>query len=85
MNKSFLLELPNGMTLVAETGDNPDYPDIRISLIAPGRADELLCFAECNSSKPEGKEVCIGAYTCGVDEPSYYESYFSPGSPSANA
>lgn len=76
--------LPDSNELVAETWDEPDYPGIRISLRAPGRNDELLCFAEYSSTKPAGKELCIAAYSSNQDEPAYYESYSDPQPPSQN-
>jgi len=76
--------LPNGTALIAETWDEPEYPGIRISLCAPGRNNELLCFVEHSSIKPAGKELCIAAYSADHDEPAYYESYNGPGSPSPN-
>jgi hypothetical protein len=76
--------LPDGTTLVAEPWDEPDYPGIRISLRAPGGADEFLCFSEFNSRKPEGRQLCVCAYASDTDEPVYYESYNDPGSPSPN-
>ena len=76
--------LPGGMSLIAGTWNEPEYPGIRISLRVPGREDELLCFAEHNNAKPEGKELCIAAYAFDQDEPAHYESYSDPGSVSPN-
>ena len=76
--------LPGGISLVAETWDDPEYPGIRISLRIPGRNDELLCFVEHNSAKPEGKRLCIAAYAANQDKPAYYESYSDPQPPSPN-
>ena len=84
MDKKLEKLLPDGTKLIAETWDEPEYPGIRISLRAPGRDDELLCFAEHSSTKPAGKELCIAAYSADLDEPAYYESYNDPGSPSPN-
>ena len=76
--------LPGGMSLIAGTWNEPEYPGIRISLRIAGRNDELLCFAEHNSAKPEGKELCITAYSFDQDEPAYYECYYNPGLVSPN-
>ena len=83
-NNIIVQALPSGMSLVAETWDDPDYPGIRISLRIPGSDDELLCFVEHNSVKPAGKELYIAAYAAGQDEPAYYESYCDPQLPSPN-
>jgi hypothetical protein len=76
--------LPDEKTLVAETWDDPEYPGVRVSLRVAGQPDELICFAEYNSTKPVGRELCIAAYSSGRDEPVYYESYADPGAPSPN-
>lgn len=76
--------LPDGATLVAETWDEPEYPGIRISLKKPDGTDEFLCFAEFNTNKPDGRQLCVCAYSRDMDEPTYYESYNDPGSPSPN-
>jgi hypothetical protein len=76
--------LPDGTILVAEPWNEPDYPGIRISLRTPDGADEFLCFAEFNSHKPKGRQLCVCAYARDIDEPVYYETYHDPGSPSPN-
>ena len=76
--------LPDGISLIAETWEDPDYPGIRISSRQSGQKDELLCFAEYNTAKPEGKRLCISAYAAGLDEPAYYESYCDPQPASSN-
>jgi len=81
---SIEMALPGGMLLIAETWNDPNYPGIRISLRVPDCGDELLCFAEYNSAKPEGKELCIAAYSFDQDDPAYYESYNDSGSVSPN-
>lgn len=85
MGKSTIIQaLPDGTELIAEPWAEPEYPGIRISLRSPGREDELLCFAEYSSSKPEGKNLCIAAYSADIDEPAYYESYSDTQLPSKN-
>jgi hypothetical protein len=81
---SIVKTLPDGTELIAEIWGEPEYPGIRISLRARGHDSELLCFAEHNSVKPAGKELCIAAYSSNQDEPAYYESYNDLGSPSPN-
>lgn len=76
--------LPNGLSLFAKVDHEPEYPGIKIFLKKPDGSDEMVCFAEFNSSKPDGKQVCIGAYAHNIDEPTYYASYHDDGSPSAN-
>jgi hypothetical protein len=76
--------LPDGKMLIAGLCGDSEYPGICISLRIPGQADEIICFAEHNSAKPEGKELCIAAYISSQDEPAYYESYAAHGEPSPN-
>ena len=76
--------IPDGKLLVAEALGEPEYPAIRISLRSPSQDDEVICFAEHNSAKPAGKELCIAAYSFNQDEPAYYESYNDPSSVSPN-
>lgn len=76
--------LPDGSALIAERWDEPDYPGIRISLRNPGEREELICFAEYNSTKTTGKELSIAVYALGQDDPVYYESYSEQQAPSPN-
>jgi hypothetical protein len=69
--QTITLALPDGTELVAKCSAEPSYPSISISLRVPGREDKLLCLAENNSDEPEGKELCIYAYSSGQDEPVY--------------
>ena len=84
VNNKLEKPLPDGLALIAEIWDDPDYPGIRISLKKPDGTDELLCFAEFNTIKPESRQLCICAYARDIDEPAYYESYSDPSSPSPN-
>ena len=77
-------ELPDGTFLIAESWDEPDYPGIRISNKKLDGTEEFICFVEFNSAKPEGKQLCIAAYSQNIDEPAYYESYNDLGVPSIN-
>lgn len=72
-----LLQLPEGLALKAIANNDPDYPSIRIQLLGPAAhmEEEILCFAEYNSDRPEGHRLCIGLYTQNDDEPAYYGSY----------
>lgn len=75
------LALPNGMSLKAQAVKDPDYPCIQVTLKQPGCSEDIICFAEFNSSKPIGKEICISAYAHNLDEPVYYASYHDDGTP----
>ena len=59
--------------------DSPLEPTIAIAL--PGgsylRASELLCFAEYNSERAEGAQICIGTYVSDEDETQYYAPYMA--------
>lgn len=72
------LHLPDGSLLQAVVENNPEYPCIAIYLTRSGnpQSREIICFAEYNSEKPKGHNICIGAYSVHDDEPTYYESYF---------
>ncbi len=83
MSNIFERPLPDGTKLVAELwGDDFHFPGIMISLQSPDGAKTGLCFAEYNSCRPEGKQVCVGAYAQNVDDVTYYKSYSDPGTES---
>ena len=42
-----------------------------------GKASELLCFAEYNSERSEGVQICIGTYVSDEDETQYYAPYMA--------
>ena len=42
-----------------------------------GKASELLCFAEYNSERAEGAQICIGTYVSDEDETQYYAPYMA--------
>lgn len=69
------LQLPNGKSFRAVAVDDSEYPSISIYLIGTDGAEEIICFSEFNSEKPEGEEICIGVYSPSVDECVYYSSY----------
>jgi len=72
---SVVMRLPNGQLLRASANPEDDYPSLDIGILHSGdEAVEYLCFAEWNPDR-KGRELCIGAYTQGEEEPSYYESY----------
>jgi len=75
MSSELLLLLPGGSFLRAQAYSEDDYPGIWISLVKPDGTNELICFAEHNPNKPQGRELHIGAYNATDDDPSYYESY----------
>ena len=70
-------DLPNGMALIVETNNDPNYPGVQTSIIGNNSDDmnETVCFVEFNSAKPKGHELCVGVYTSNQDEPAYYASY----------
>ncbi len=76
--------LGDGTTLSAVLLNEAEYPGIRISLHKPDGTEENLCFAELNSGKPAGMQLYIGAYAQNINEPAYYECYYTPGTPSPN-
>ncbi len=78
------IKLPDGSRLVTTVCKEPAYPGVQINLQRPGEADLALCFAEFNTEKPDGMQLCICAYSHNLDEPAYYESYNAIGTPSPN-
>jgi hypothetical protein len=80
-NQTITCDLPDNSSLYAEICTDPEYPGIRIVHKRADGTEEMICFAEHNSAKPEGKQLYIGAYVCDMDEPAYYESYFAPERP----
>lgn len=60
-------------------GDEDDhFPAINIYWDRDGgKSSELLCFAEYNSERDEGAQVCIGAYVSDEDETQYYAPYMA--------
>ena len=83
-NNTLTMNLPDESKLIAETWGDPEYPGIRISLQKPDGTVEILCFAEFNTTKPDGRQLCVCAYTSNIDEPAYYESYADSQPPSPN-
>jgi hypothetical protein len=68
--------LPNGSVMIAEVWNDPEYPGIRIYLQnTDGTPGDCLCFAEYNTARITGRELCVCAYSRDMDEPTYYESY----------
>lgn len=80
MDNILTKKLPNGQVLAAELNNDPSYPGIQISLMGtgPDGTDETLCFAEFNTGRTDGKQLCICAYTADQDDPAYYASYHDP-------
>ena len=74
-------DFPNGMALIVETNNDPNYPGVQTSIIGnnPDDMNETVCFVEFNSAKPKGHELCVGVYTSNQDEPAYYSSYNETG------
>lgn len=78
MKNNLIQKLPNGMMLVAELINNPDYLGMQISLQGNGmdKTDEIICIAEFDIRKPNGLELGVRSYTHDEDEPIYNGSYF---------
>ncbi len=83
-NTSLEMQLPDGTKLVVEPWADEEYPGIRVYLKKPDGTDEVVCLVEYNTSKPEGKQLCIGAYAHDLDDLAYYESYNDSGTMSPN-
>ena len=66
-----------GDTLIHKDEDD-HFPAINIYWDHDGgKASELLCFAEYNSERNEGAQVCIGTYVSDEDETQYYAPYMA--------
>lgn len=75
--------LPDGSALVVRTGGDPMFSGVYVYFKQPdgGENDDLLCVAEFNSDRIEGKQICICAYAHNLEEPTYYASYHDDGKP----
>lgn len=69
------MTLPSGIRLRASTHNGSDYPCMSIELFDASGKTEQICFVEHNPEKAPGRELCIGVYCGGEDEPVYYDSY----------
>lgn len=63
------IELPNGMTFIARSAEDPMRPGIDILLRLPSGIEDLLCFAEYDSENTDKIRIC--AFADGEDEPAY--------------
>jgi hypothetical protein len=79
--KEIVLALPNDLSFVVKIGGDTDYPGVFTYLKQLDGQEDIVCFAEFNSSRPEGKEICVGAYAHNIDDPTYYASYHDDGVP----
>ena len=80
MQKSRLLmdRLNEALTVLRKKPDNGERLYINIYWDHDGgKASELLCFAEYNSERDEGAQVCIGTYVSDEDETQYYAPYMA--------
>ena len=66
---------PDGRAIRALAIDDCSFPAIEIELVNKDGSVEKVCLVEYNSERGEGKEVCIGTYSDGEDEPTHYYSY----------
>ena len=67
LEPTIALALPDGSYLRAVVYEDDHFPAINIYWDHDGgKASELLCFAEYNSERDEGAQVCIGTYVSKV-------------------
>ncbi len=77
---TFAFPLPDGTYLRAVAYPNIDYPCINIYWDnGVNEPSYPICFAEFNSGKPDGQQVCIGAYCDTEEDTKYYEPYNTAG------
>ena len=73
LEPTIALVLPDGSYLRAVVYEDDHFPAINIYWDHDGgKASELLCFAEYNSERDEGAQICIGTYASDEDETQYY-------------
>ena len=70
---------PDGRAIRARAIDDSNYPAIEIDLVKVDGEVEKVCMVEYNPDRGEGKEVCIGTYSEGIDDPRHYYSYYEKG------
>lgn len=70
---------PDGRAIRALAIDDSSFPAIEIELVKKDGNVEKVCLVEYNSERGEGKEVCIGTYSEGEDDPTHYYSYYDKG------
>lgn len=80
LEPTIALALPDGSYLRAVVYEDDHFPAINIYWDHDsGKASELLCFAEYNSERDEGAQICIGTYVSDEDETQYYAPYMQKG------
>ena len=78
LEPTIALALPGGSYLRAVAYEDDHFPAINIYWDHDGgKASELLCFAEYNSERAEGAQICIGTYVSDEDETQYYAPYMA--------
>lgn len=78
LEPTIVLALPDGSYLRAVVYEDDHFPAINIYWDRDGgEASELLCFAEYNSERDGGAQVCIGTYASDEDETQYYAPYMA--------
>ena len=77
-NEEIRVQLPDGTMLSAYANRFGKKPSITVTLIHQDKSTELLCYAEYDgySDPPEGKQLKIGAFTHGSEDPAYRECFF---------
>ena len=63
------------MAIKAVAFDDEHNPAIDIYLEDGSNELPILAFAEFNKYKPEGKEICVGAYISTQEDTTYYRSW----------
>lgn len=67
--------LPDGRKLIAQGFEDTPYPSINIYLQIDNGDEDEICFAEFNPDRPQGRQVCVGAYRDDDDDTQYYQPY----------
>lgn len=67
--------LPNGMAIKAVAFQDEHNPAIDIYLEDGSNELPIVAFVEFNKDKPEGKEICVGAYISTQENTTYYRSW----------
>ena len=78
LEPTIAIALPGGSYLRAVAYEDDHFPAINIYWNHDGgKASELLCFAEYNSERAKGAQICIGTSVSDEDETQYYAPYMA--------
>lgn len=78
------LVLPDGMALRVTVCKGDTNPCVNIDLVDASGGENRVCFAEYNSEKDPGQELCVGVYCASRNDTVYYGSYFRDQEPGDN-